>query len=119
MATTETRPRTQKRGGKTYVLVPQAEYRRLMRAAVSRTSKPSAPKRNRRGNYPALETMRVLLSRDIIRDRQALGLTQAELADLAGVRVETVCRIETGKHTPTISTVKKIDAALQKAQRQR
>jgi predicted transcriptional regulator len=54
-------------------------------------------------------------ARDVIRDRVAAGLSQRELAKLAGVRVETLCRIETGKHTPSIATITKIDSALKKA----
>ncbi len=75
-------------------------------------AEPTLPKANNRGNYPAIETMQALLARDLISDRHRLGLTQVELAELAGIRIETVCQIETGKHTPTISTVEKICRAL-------
>ncbi|MCH8136002.1 MAG: helix-turn-helix domain-containing protein [Proteobacteria bacterium] len=68
-------------------------------------AEPPLPEPNARGNRPAIETMQALLARDVLRDRFRLGLTQAALARLAAVRVETVCRIETGKHTPTISTI--------------
>lgn len=45
----------------------------------------------------------------------AAGLNQKELAALVGVRVETLCRIETGKHTPSIETIQSIDRALKQA----
>ena len=53
--------------------------------------------------------------RKIIRDRVAVGLTQRDLAKLAGIRVEHLCRIETGKHTPSLPTIDKIDRALKQA----
>jgi ribosome-binding protein aMBF1 (putative translation factor) len=65
-----------------------------------------------KGNYPAVEYLRASIARDIIRDRAAAGLSQKELAHLAGIRVETLCRIETGKHTPSVATVDKIERAL-------
>lgn len=64
---------------------------------------------------PAVEFARVSIARDIIRERRALGLSQQMLTDLAGVRQETLTRIETSKHTATIATIDKIDRALKKA----
>lgn len=43
--------------------------------------------------------------RKIIRDRVAAGLSQKELATRAKVRVEKLCRIETGKHVPSVVTI--------------
>lgn len=40
------------------------------------------------------------------------GLRQRDLADLAGVRPETICRIERGRHRPQPSTAAAIAAAL-------
>jgi transcriptional regulator with XRE-family HTH domain len=50
-------------------------------------------------------------------NRKAAGLTQQELATRAGIRQETLSRIESGKHTPTLRTLKKIDRALGKDSR--
>jgi transcriptional regulator with XRE-family HTH domain len=55
------------------------------------------------------------LARKIIRDRVAVGLSQRDLAARAGVRVETLCRVETGKHIPSIPTIDKLDRALKQA----
>lgn len=63
-------------------------------------------------DVPAVEYARASLARKIIRARSEVGLTQQELADAAGVRVETVCRIETGKHTASVPTIQRIDRAL-------
>jgi transcriptional regulator with XRE-family HTH domain len=72
------------------------------------------PKPDAQGNYPAVQYARASLARKIIRDRVAAGLSQRELATKAGVRVEALCRIETGKHTPSAPTVDKIDQALKR-----
>jgi DNA-binding XRE family transcriptional regulator len=58
---------------------------------------------------------RISLARDIIRDRRAAGLTQQELAKLAGTRQETISRIENGKYTASVKLVDKIDRVLQSA----
>jgi ribosome-binding protein aMBF1 (putative translation factor) len=73
---------------------------------------PQLPPKNERGNYPALETMRALLARDIMRSRRALGWSQAELARRAGVPPETLHRIERGKHSASVATIDKLDKAL-------
>jgi len=82
---------------------------------LGKSTVPALPSADAHGNYPAQETLRVILARQIIKRREAVGWTQAELAGRAGVRQETVCRIETGKHAPSISTVDKLDRALQEA----
>ena len=84
-------------------------------AALAKAMELPLPARDADGNYPAVEYTRVSLARSIIRDRANAGLNQRELAELAGIRVETLCRIETGKHTPSLATVTKIDQALKRA----
>ncbi len=64
------------------------------------------------GNYPAAETLRAILARQIIHRRQRAGWTQAELAQRAGLRQETVSRIESGKNAPNVRTVDKLDRVL-------
>lgn len=64
------------------------------------TARISAPK----GNYPAAAWLRASIAHGVIRDRVRSGLPQRELTRLAGIRVETLCRIETGKHTATVPT---------------
>lgn len=100
--------------GKAYVIVEKDEFDRLATLAKA-ADLPPLPAPNADGNYPAVEYARASLARKIIRDRVAAGLTQRELAARAGVRVETLCRIETGKHTPSVPTIDRIDRALKKA----
>ena len=104
--------------GKRYVLVEETEFRRLeTRKGTKRKDHglPPLPPPDEEGNVPALEYVRATIARDIIRERKALGLTQGQLAKLAGVRQETLCRLETGRHSPTVRTVEKIDRALSRA----
>jgi DNA-binding XRE family transcriptional regulator len=98
--------------GERYVVIREADYCKL----TGETGEPLLPEPNRRGNYPALEAMTVIMARDILRSRQALGLKQEELANLAGIRVETLCRLERGKHSPSINTMRKLDHALKQAE---
>jgi ribosome-binding protein aMBF1 (putative translation factor) len=76
---------------------------------------PALPAQDADGNYPAEEALNVIVARQISRRRQALGWTQAELAHRAGVRPETLSRLETGKHAPNVATVDKLDQALRNA----
>lgn len=48
----------------------------------------------------------------IRRRRQALGITQATLADLSGVGRHSITDIESGKGNPTIEIIKKLLAPL-------
>ncbi len=103
--------------GKPYVLLPRDEYERLTTLAKA-GQLPPIPAPDAQGNYPAVGYARASLARKIIRDRVAAGLSQRDLALRAGVRVETLCRIETGKHTPSVPTIDKLDRALKQAAKQ-
>ena len=96
-------------GGKRYVILPEADFRRL-------TGEPILPEPDKQGNFPAVESMRVLIARDLIRSRRLLGLTQAELACRAGIAAETLSRIEQGHRAPSLSTIEKVTRALEKAE---
>jgi DNA-binding XRE family transcriptional regulator len=56
------------------------------------------------------------LAQKLLRRRQASGLSQAELARRAGVRPETLNRIERGKTTPDFATVRKLVVAMNAAE---
>lgn len=60
--------------------------------------------------------MRAIMARDIIRSRRALGWSQAELARRAGIRAETLNRIEQAKRSPSLSTFDKVHRALEAGQ---
>ena len=101
-------------GGTDYVILPRAEFERLSSLAKV-AEMPPLPGPDKDGNYPAIEYSRASLARKLIRDRAEAGLSQRELAHLAGVREETICRLETGKHTASVPTVDKIAKAIKKA----
>ncbi len=102
--------------GRDYVILAREEYERL--AGLAKVAgMPALPEPDEEGNYPAVEYARASIARSIVRERVEAGLTQRELAKLAGVRVETLCRIETGKHTASTATITKLDQALRRATR--
>lgn len=76
---------------------------------------PSLPDADAEGNRPALATCNVIIARKIISRRIKAGLTQKELAGRAGVRLETVCRVESAKQRPSRETILRLDAALDAA----
>lgn len=105
-------------GGTRLVVMTEREYESLARSAGRASADdrlPAYPKADKDGNMPAVEFARVSIARDIIRERRALGLTQQALADLAGIRQETLSRIETGKQSAGVATITRIDRALKKA----
>ena len=100
-------------GGTDYVILPRDEFDRLTGLAKA-GSTPPLPAPDKDGNFPAIDYARISLARKLIRDRVSAGVSQKELARRAGVREETICRLETGKHTASIVTVDKIARALKR-----
>ncbi|HEX4124428.1 MAG TPA: helix-turn-helix transcriptional regulator [Tepidisphaeraceae bacterium] len=100
--------------GKRFALVPMREFEALQKRAAAREL-PSLPDPFPNGNYPAAETVRVLYARRLIQERESVGLSQSELARRAGLRPETINRLEKGKHSPDTATVTKISKALRAA----
>lgn len=99
--------------GKRVVVLEEREFERLLQRADE--WEPAMPTLDQQGLYPAREAMAVIQARDIIRARRKLGLGQAELARLAGIRVESLNRIENAKNKPNVATIEKIDRALRRA----
>lgn len=97
--------------GERFIILPEAEYCRL-------TGEPPLPAPDESGNYPAAEALDVSIARSILRDRRRLGLSQADLARRAGIRPETLNRIERGTHSPSVATIDKLDRALDQAEQQ-
>ena len=106
--------------GRRYALLPESECRRLsvQARAAAEGPWPALPKADARGEFPAVEYARASLARKVVRRRRAAGLTQADLARRAGIRPETLNRIERAKTTPDVATLAKIDRALDAAEAQ-
>lgn len=107
------KPETITKGGKRFVLVPLREYRKL----TSTPNWPALPPADKDGNRDALAFARVTIARQLRADREKVGFSQQALADAAGVRQETVSRIESGKVTPTVAVIDKLDKAIKAATR--
>ena len=76
--------------GTAYVVLELAEFERLTTLAKAAVL-PPLPEPDKNGNVPAVQYARATIARNLIRDRTAAGLTQRQLAKLAGVPVETLC----------------------------
>ena len=61
---------------------------------------------------------RTSLAEKLVRRRVAAGLSQAELARQAGIRPETLNRIERGRTSPDFATVRKLVVAMNAAETQ-
>ena len=65
---------------------------------------------------PAFDIDRASLAEKLRRRRRAAGLSQAELARRAGVRAETLNRIERGHTEPDFTTIRKLVLAMNAAE---
>jgi len=98
--------------GKQFVIIELEEFERLTGHPIDTGAPlPPLPAPDAHGNYPAIAYGRTLLARRIVAARNRAGWTQAELARQAGVRKETIHRIEAGKNNPDESTFSKIEKA--------
>jgi len=91
------------------VVLSRKDFDRLMEKAGML---PARPRPDAHGNVPARAAIDVSIARDLINDRIRRGWTQTELARRSGVRLETISRIESGKHIPRRETLLKLDRAL-------
>jgi ribosome-binding protein aMBF1 (putative translation factor) len=94
--------------GKRYYLLDEAEYKRASAPAAL----PPLPGRDDTGGVPAVAYVRALIARRINQARTARGWSQAELARRAGIRVETLNRIEKCHRSADPRSIDRIDAAL-------
>jgi DNA-binding XRE family transcriptional regulator len=100
--------------GVRYVVLHESVFDGLCRKAGVRTSAAVEEETPESG----LNLDRVSLAEKLARRRRAAGLSQAELARRAGVRPETLNRIERGHTTPDFATIRKLVVAMNAAERE-
>ena len=101
--------------GVRYVIVREAVFERLCeRANVETVPCEDAAKTPE----AATDLDRVSLAEKLTRRRLAARLSQAELARGAGVRPETLNRIERGHTTPDFATIRKLVVAIDAAEQE-
>jgi ribosome-binding protein aMBF1 (putative translation factor) len=98
-----------------YVILRETVFELLCQKAEIQCEHPSLGEDS---SSPGLELDRSSLAEKLVRRRRAAGLSQAELARRAGVRPETLNRIERGRTTPDFATVRKLVVAIGVAERQ-
>ena len=100
--------------GRRYVALPIEQWLKVpakLRLRIA-PDDPAERFRTSTGDYDAVPALRASIARDVVQGRHALGWSQRQLAAKAGVRQATVASIESGRHTPNVRTVEKIEAAL-------
>lgn len=96
--------------GRKYVMIPRDEWDHLAKHLPDPDLLP-APPPNADGSFSP-HHVRVMLCNKVVLLRKKAKLTQAQLAKRAGIRVETISRLESGKHIPSVRTMEKIEAAI-------
>lgn len=91
------------------VVLSRKDFDRLLEKAGML---PARPRPDARGNVSARAAIDISIARELVSDRIRRGWTQTELARRSGVRLETISRIESGKHIPRQETLMKLDRAL-------
>jgi ribosome-binding protein aMBF1 (putative translation factor) len=102
--------------GVRYVILRESVFQRLCEKAGVDERRGSPAEES---SPVALDIDRATLADKLVRRRQAAGLSQAELARRAGVRPETLNRIERGRTTPDFATVRKLVEAMNAAEREK
>ncbi|MEM9420334.1 MAG: helix-turn-helix transcriptional regulator [Planctomycetota bacterium] len=95
--------------GQRYFMVPEPD----LEALLAKGSRKSAGKKS--VGHQGLEDFAVddlTLAQRLRRRREEVGLTQLDLATRAGLRHETLNRIERGKTTPDFRTIRKLVIAM-------
>ncbi len=99
-------------GGISYVILRDSDFQCLCKMAGVEQDDPSVEQ----APGIRLDLDRASLAERLIKRRRVAGLSQAELARRAGIRPETLNRIERGRTTPDFSTVRKLVVAMNEAE---
>lgn len=89
--------------GNWYVIIKENEF-----LALTQTPKP----KRKTDALDAMNISNLRLADRLLQRRQEAELTQKDLAKLAGIRVETLNRIEKGRTAPDFKTIRKLVNAI-------
>jgi len=101
--------------GVRYVIVREAVFEDLCRRAHVTASAESDQEPRLAAGFDLDQES---LAERLVQRRRGVGLSQAELARRAGIRAETLNRIERGRTTPDFATIRKLVVAIQAAEQQ-
>ena len=110
--------RTLEKNGKLYALVPIETWRKMTRKPAERPGGSAGladPPADAQGNRDAVAYARASIARTLIAQREAAGLSQAELARLAKMDRSTLNRIERAKVTLDEATYRRLERAIKSA----
>ncbi len=102
-------------GGEWYVIVRESVFRSLCQAAGERGASKDLTELGLLADLSPLAADDGSLGKRLVDRRRLAGLTQKDLAERAGIRVETLNRIEHGRTTPDFSTIRKVVVSLKEA----
>ena len=91
-------------GGRRYVVLSEESYLDLLKTGAAPPASAAS--------WAAWEKDAARLGQRLSQRRREAGLSQAELARSAGIRVETLNRIERGRTSPDFRTVRQLVLAL-------
>ena len=99
-------------GGQWYVIVRESDFRRLSALADRKQPAGLGLESALIGELLPLAATGGTLGDRLVERRRRAGLTQVGLARRAGIRVETLNRIERGRTTPDFATIRKLVLAM-------
>jgi len=102
--------------GVAYAIIAQPLLEELCRRAGIELAGSSSGSWSPRSGLVDMDVDREALARRLIRRRKGAGLTQVDLARRAGIRAETLNRVERGKTTPDFATIRKLVVAMNEAE---
>jgi hypothetical protein len=103
------------------VLVEESDFEQLRREATQAARDveklPLLPGPDKEAFYPAADYLRASLARELLVRRKRLGLTQEQLAHLAGIPVKILIAAGSGQHPARPRTLGRIVDALEAEER--
>jgi DNA-binding XRE family transcriptional regulator len=106
-----TKPPTIDLDDRTYVVLPEEQYEDLLARAAGVTLPPYPPA-DADGNVPAFDYGRASVAREVILRRSAGGWSQQQLAEAAGVRLDSIVKLESAQQVPDEATMAKLEHVL-------